>query len=160
MNQSFVFNCPWFLRSVPGVGTLFFHLSRITTAMWVAVTVRVVRLVCGMKSWLCTVPYSSDFFQQKYLWDSSCNCGAFYVFFFFLSSVLLTFLSLRHTHRELRSVPYHQSFFKKRNVYQKQIPMDGQKNKTGIFSHFWFFPFNYLLVLHVLLPSTQFLFLF
>jgi len=63
----------------PAVGTLFFHLSRITNVMWTALKVRVVRLVCGMKSDF--LPYSSDF-----------NCGAFYIFF--LSPLLLTTTTL------------------------------------------------------------------
>jgi hypothetical protein len=129
--SSSVFHSQWLLRRGPAFGTPLFQLSRITNVMWAVATVRVVRLVCGMKSDL--LPYSSDF-----------NCRAFNVFF--LSSLLLTLLSLRHHLRELPSVSYHHSFFfKTRNGYQKHIPMDAQKNKIGVSSHFWFFPRNYLL---------------
>jgi hypothetical protein len=103
--SSFVFHGPWFLWRGPAVGTLFFHLSRITNVMWAAVTVRLVRLACGMKSDF--LPCSSNF-----------NCAAFCIFF--LSSQILTLLSLRHSLRDLPSVPYHHFFFfKTRKAYQK-----------------------------------------
>jgi hypothetical protein len=110
-NPRLFFHGQWFLRRGPAVGTLFFHLSRITHVMWVAVTLRVVRLVCAMNSDF--LPYSSDFLP----YSSDFNCRAFYIFF--LSSLLLTLLSLCHTLRELPSIPYHHSFFFKKETDTK-----------------------------------------